>query len=168
MNITKQPVLLSLKPLYADLIFERQKTAELRRRIASYMQNRDVYIYVSSPVMELRGGFRVGEVWRGAPEDVWSMVRKRAAVDKRDFDNYFEGKTVAYALEIKEVWKYPKPVNLDTLRGKFSKFTAPQSWRYVRDYEYQFFQKMKPQTKACLEMRRNASQPLVPSRYAYR
>lgn len=161
MNTTK-PLLFSLKPRYAKLVFGGLKTAELRRRIASYIQNRDVYIYVSSPVMELRGGFRVGEVWCGAPEDVWGMVRDRAGVDKRDFDTYFEGQTIANALEIKEVWKCPKPVNLDTLRDKFSNFTVPQSWRYVRDDEYRFFQQMKPQTETCLEQHQRLNQPLPP------
>ena len=146
MTTTVQPVLLALKPLYANMVFGRRKTAELRRRIAWGMRHRDVFIYVSSPVMELRGGFRVGEVWCGAPEDVWGIVRDRAGVDKRDFDAYFEGHTIANALEIKEVWKCPKPVNLDTLRDKFSNFTVPQSWRYVREDEFPFFQQMKCQT----------------------
>ncbi len=146
MNLTKQPVLLSLKPLYANLIFERRKTAELRRRIASGMRHRDVFIYVSSPVMELRGGFRVGQVWCDAPEDVWNMVRNRAGVNKRDFDTYFEGQTIAYALEITDIWKCQTPISLSTLRRQFSKFVVPQSWRYVRHDEFPFLQQMKCQT----------------------
>ena len=164
---TAKPLLLSLKPRYAKLVFGGLKTAELRRRIVPNITNCDVFIYVSSPIMALSGGFRVGEVWSGSPKEVWNMVSELEGVNKPDFDTYFEGQTVAYALEIKEVWNYPKPVNLDTLRGKFSNFTVPQSWRYVRDYEYQFFQKMKPQSIACLEKRQDASQPLVP-RYAHR
>ena len=146
MTTTVQPVLLSLKPFYANMVFGRRKTAELRRRIASGMRHRDVFIYVSSPVMELRGGFRVGEVWCGSPESVWSIVRKSAGVNKRDFDIYFEGQTVANALEITEIWKFRTPISLSTLRRRFSKFVVPQSWRYVRDDEYPFFQQMKCQT----------------------
>ena len=65
MNTTKQPLLLSLKPLYADLVFKGLNTAELRRRIASHIENRDAFVYVSSPIMELRGGFqsRRGLAW---------------------------------------------------------------------------------------------------------
>ena len=145
MNIAK-PLLLSLKPHYADLVFEGLKTAELRRRITSHIEGRDVFIYVSSPTMALRGGFRVGEVWRGAPEDVWSMVSELASVDKKDFDIYFEGQTIAYALEIQKVWEYQKPVSLNTLRNRFSNFVVPQSWRYVRLDESQFFCEIERKT----------------------
>ena len=145
MNIAK-PLLLSLKPHYADLIFEGLKTAELRRRIASHIKDRDVFIYVSSPIMALRGGFRVGEVWSGIPEDVWSMVSEFASIDKQDFDIYFEGQTIAYAFEIQEVWEYQNPVSLNTLRNRFSNFVVPQSWRYVRLDESRFFWEMERKT----------------------
>jgi predicted transcriptional regulator len=151
MNTTKQPLLLSLKPVYADLVFKGLKTAELRRRIASHIENRDVFVYVSSPIMELRGGFRAGEVWHGEPEDVWNMVSKLARVEKQDFDTYFEGQTVAYAFEITEVWESRKPVPLNKLRKQFPNFVVPQSWRYVREEEHQFFLEMKRQTKEVLK-----------------
>ena len=152
-----QPLLLSLKPHYADLVFDGLKKAELRRRIASHIENRDVFIYVSSPIMVLRGGFRVGEVWYGEPENVWNMVSNLASVEKQDFDTYFEGRTIAYALEIKEVWEYCEPVSLAALRNQFSKFVIPQSWRYVRPEEYQFFLEVEPQKKEFLEQRQENS-----------
>lgn len=154
MNAAK-PLLLSLKPCYAKLVFSGRKMAEFRRRITPNVTNRDVFIYVSSPIMALSGGFRVGEVWSGSPREVWGLASELGSVNKPDFDTYFYGNTVAYALEIKEVWKYPKPVNLDTLRGKFTNFNVPQSWRYVRDHEYEFFQKMRPKKNlslTCVEM----------------
>ena len=147
MNFTTPPLLLSLKPCYADLVFEGLKTAELRRRIASHIKDRDVFIYVSSPIMTLRGGFRVGDVWSGAPEEVWRMVSKLAGVNKPDFDTYFEGQAIAYAFEIKAVWEYRSPVSLNALRDRFSNFVVPQSWRYVRPEEHQFFRQIGPQTK---------------------
>ena len=145
MSTTTQPLLLSLKPCHANLVFEGLKKAELRRRIASHIKNRDVFIYVSSPTMELRGGFRVGQVWHGSPEEVWKMVSELARIDKRDFDAYFEGQPVAYALEITDVWEYHSPVGLNTLRDQFRNFVVPQSWRYVKPEEYRSFQKMKHQ-----------------------
>ncbi len=149
-----RPLLLSLKPCYADRIFEGLKTVELRRRITSHVKDRDVFVYVSSPVMELRGGFRIGDFWRGTPEEIWDTVSELAQINKQDFDAYFKGRAVAYAFEIKEVWKFPKPLNLSALRNQFPNFVVPQSWRYVRDNEREFFQKMKTQTKEPLEQHR--------------
>ena len=143
MNTTTQPLLLSLKPDYADLVFKRLKEAELRRRITSCMENRDVFIYVTSPVRQLRGGFRIGKVWTGPPKEVWGIVSNRAQVTRRDFDAYFKGQTIAYALEITEVWEYQNPASLHTLRNRFSSFVVPQSWRHIRPDEYRSFRKMK-------------------------
>ena len=137
------PLLLSLKPHYADLVFEGLKQAELRRRITPFMENRDVYIYVSSPVQCLRGGFRVGYVWRGSPDEIWNEVSELASIDKQDFDAYYAGRTIAYALKITDVWEYVYSVELSILRKRFPRFVAPQSWRYVRPEEYRSFRRMK-------------------------
>ena len=93
-NMKTRPLLLSLKPCYADLVFLGLKRAELRRRIPC-VENRDVFIYVSSPVRSLRGGFRVEHTWRGSPEEVWKEVEGIARVERREFDAYYAGRTVA-------------------------------------------------------------------------
>ena len=160
MNTTMQPLLISLRPCYADLIFDRLKKAELRRRIISHLQNRCVFIYVSSPVMKLRGGFRVGQVWEGTPEEVWHLACGLVKVSRRDFDAYFEGSTTAYALEITEVWEYQNPVSLNTLRNRFPNFVVPQSWRYAKPEEYRSFQNMKHQTKAYSERHKKKIRPV--------
>ena len=146
MKSTISPLLFSLKPCYADLIFQGRKMAELRKRITSYMENRDVFIYVSSPVRQLRGGFRVGQVWRGSPNDIWRKVSGLVSIDKQVYDSYYAGKTIAYALEITDVWECENPMDLYTLREQFPNFVVPQSWRYVRSVEHGVFLKMKNQT----------------------
>jgi len=140
-----KPLLLSLKPRYADLVFQRLKEAELRKRIIPSLENRDVFIYVSSPERQLRGGFRVGNVWRGTPGQIWKQVSKIAQVDKCDFDAYYAGQKIAYALEIKDVWEYANPASLETLRNRFPDFVVPQSWRYARPEECRSFRNMKKQ-----------------------
>ena len=54
------PVLFSLQPCYAELIFAGAKRAEFRQRPVTHMKGRDVFVYVTSPIRELRGWFRVG------------------------------------------------------------------------------------------------------------
>ena len=139
----EQPLILSLKPNYADLVFSGLKKAELRRRLSSRIANRDVFIYVSSPVKELRGGFRVGQVWSGSPEDIWKMVSNVAGVSRAVFDDYYEGTTVAHALEIVEVWEYANPRSLRSLRESFGGFVVPQSYRYATANECRSFRSMK-------------------------
>ena len=143
MTTALRPLIISLKPYYADMVFDGLKKVELRRRIASQISNRDVFIYVSSPVRELRGGFRVGQVWEGSPEDVWDIVADLSTINRREFDAYFQGQAVAYALEVTNVWEYEKPVALSRLRDLFDDFVVPQSWRYAKSEEDETFQNMK-------------------------
>lgn len=143
-------ILLSLKPCYADMIFNGLKKVELRKRITLSMKNCDVFIYVSSPVRRLRGGFRVGHVWSGTPEEVWDQVSEFAGVDKCDFDAYYAGRKTVHALQITNVWEHENPVSLKALRDQFKNFVVPQSWRYVRPEEYQAFRKINHQTSTMI------------------
>ena len=137
-----RPILLSLRPAYADLVFNGLKRAELRRRIAFPMEGRDVFIYVSSPVCHLRGGFTVDKVWTGSPEAVWSQVSALAQVDRETFDSYYAGRPVAFALSIASVWEYKNQPSLVMLRKRFPAFVVPQSWRYLRLDEHRSFRHM--------------------------
>ena len=143
MITASKPLLLSLRPQYAELVFKGLKTAELRRKISSHVKNRDVYVYVSSPVMELRGGFRVGEVWADSPQNIWEMVSGIAGIDRQTFDEYYKGTKVAYALEITEVWEYRRGLSLGKLREKFESFVVPQSYRYLTAQELRSIPRLK-------------------------
>lgn len=136
-------MLISLKPDYADLVFQGLKTAELRRRISGDIVNRDVFVYVSSPVKMLRGGFRCGQVWSGSPEQIWSEVSRMAGVSRQVFDNYYQGSDVAFAIQIIDVWEYANPRSLEDLRTQFPGFVVPQSYRYAKADECRSFRNMK-------------------------
>lgn len=139
MSALPNPLLLSLKPCYADTVFDGLKKAELRRRMASIIKNQSVFVYVSRPRCELRGGFRVGQVWSGTPAYVWQYVSNLASVEKHEFDTYFCGSKVAFAIEITNVWEYENPVQLSFLRRSFDRFVIPQSWRYLKPEEHDVF-----------------------------
>ncbi len=128
-------LLFSVKPIYADQIFNGTKTAELRRRVSTYLNNREVLIYVTSPVRQLRGGFRIEYIWSGPPETVWEEVSDKAGVSRQDFDAYYEGLTTAHALKITDVWEFDEPFGLASLRDMLENFVVPQSWRYLKTNE---------------------------------
>ena len=137
------PLLLSLKPRFADLVFMGEKTVELRRRIASIMTGREVFIYVTSPVCMIRGGFRVAEVWSSDPESVWREVASRAGVAKAEYDAYYEGCGIAHALGLSDVWAHEAPVEIERVRRALPGFRPPQSWRYATRRELEWLQKFK-------------------------
>ena len=132
-------LLLSVKPTYAHLIFQGLKSVELRKRISHNIQDHHVLVYVSSPVQHLQGGFRVGNVWQGKPEEIWARVADRSLVSRQEFESYYKGKSIASALEIVDVWEFESPSDLTDLRNEFPNFVVPQSWRFVRPEEQRLF-----------------------------
>lgn len=143
MKSDHRPLLISLKPSYADLVFSGLKTAELRRRVSENIEGREIFVYVSSPVKELRGGFRVGKVWSGSPAKIWKAVSEMAGVSRETFDDYYQGTRVAFALEIVDVWEYSNPRALAQLREQFPGFVVPQSYRFARPAEFRSFRNLK-------------------------
>ena len=63
-----------------------------------------------------------------------------ARVEKREFDAYYAGRSVAYAMRISKVWEYDEPVHLEVLRKQLTDFVVPQSWRYVKPNESRYLQ----------------------------
>ena len=154
--ISSEPLLLiSLKPRDADLIFEGVKRVELRRHDLRHVKGRRAYVYVTRPAMELQGGFRVGEVLTGPPQQIWDAVSTDGGIIKADFDAYYAGCEVACALRIVDAWKFAYPKSLTALRQRFENFVVPQSWRYARPQEYRSFRNMKKRaTPTSLDGRR--------------
>ena len=133
--MSHQSLVLSLQPRFAELVFDGSKRTELRRRFAEGLEGCDVFVYVTSPVRELRGGFRVEAIWKGPPEELWDKVSETAGVSRAQFDAYYRGREVAYAVEITDVWEFKSPSSLVALRERLGDFVVPQSWRYVRAEE---------------------------------
>ncbi len=149
MNMTPKPILLSVKPRFASLIFDGRKKVELRRRFLKDAMDRDAFIYVTSPEKELRGGFRVGQIRHGAPDDIWNDVQQMAQLEKSEYDAYYAESAMAYALVITEIWRCDIPLCFQTLKRRFPEFVVPQSWRYVRPEEYEFFCDVKREASLC-------------------
>lgn len=121
-------VLMSIRPMYADAIFDGTKTVELRRRRPSFKSGARVLVYSSSPHQQLQGTFEVAGMVSASPESLWEQVGSRAGVDRPTFDAYFAGCTVAYAIEIANPRRI-KPAKLG--------MRPPQSYLFLRSREAQ-------------------------------
>lgn len=136
MNRSMAPLLMSLRPRHAELIFDGRKRVELRRRIPAGFEGREVYVYVSRTCKAVCGGFRIGEIWSGRPDEMWTKVGSWACLIREDFEDYYRDASRAYALEITDVWMYESAIGLSKLRSLFGVFAVPQSWRYLRENEH--------------------------------
>jgi predicted transcriptional regulator len=116
-------------------IFAGSKTVELRRVCPKVLAGDLALVYVSSPVMELRGSFEVAKILTASPAALWKQIGKKAGVTKVEFFTYFRGKKRAHALVIKKAWKLDAPIGLTTLQQRKGGFRPPQNFHYMNRNE---------------------------------
>ena len=122
-------VLLSIKPTYIEEIQKGNKGYEFRRAIFKNKPD-EIVIYASSPVKKIIGSFSVGEIIEDTPDNLWNNFKEKAGINKKDFFEYFKGKTNGFALEIKEFKPLSEP--FDPYKN-MPQFRPPQSFAYINN-----------------------------------
>ena len=90
----------------------------------------NIQVYVTKPVGKIIGEFEIGEIVKDNPTKVWEKTRRHSGVKKSFYMQYFQDRQVAYAIKIKNINKYKEPL---CPYNEYTNFTAPQSFRYLRD-----------------------------------
>jgi predicted transcriptional regulator len=121
-------VLLSIKPGFAFSILSGEKRYEFRRVIFRENSVCSVVIYASAPVSRVIGEFSLEKVLEATPRRIWSQTRCQAGITLEYFNEYFSGRTVAYALKVGEVTRYDQP---KTLWEGLGVRRPPQSFCYL-------------------------------------
>lgn len=124
-------VLLSVQSPHVERILDGTKTVELRRRPLNLVPGTVVLLYAARARRELVGASVSGEVDRGTPDELWRRHRSASGLTRGEYDRYFEGASVGYALSLAGVRDLPAPIPLDELRRRWPRFTAPQTHRRV-------------------------------------
>ena len=118
--------LLSIKPEYAEAIFDGRKRFEFRRSI--FREDVEtVVVYMSSPVKQVVGEFRVEGVIADDIDALWDRTESQAGIGRDKFMSYFAGRDKGYAIEIGKVKRYGRPRNLEESYG----VRPPQSFLYL-------------------------------------
>ena len=130
-------LLLSIRPKYAMKVFNGTKKVELRR-IKPKLNNGDiVLVYVSSPIKQLWGSFKVENIVEKPIDELWSLVEKKAGLSKEEFYEYYIGQEKGYGIFFQETEDIHHPINLDEIKKRWKDFTPPQSYRYVTHTNYE-------------------------------
>jgi predicted transcriptional regulator len=124
-------LLLSIRPEFANKIFEGTKTAELRRTRPRVTRGDWVYVYVAAPVKALRGAFRVAKVIDDLPHRLWHKVKRVAGVTRKQFDEYYKGAERAFAILLEDVQHFSESVDLTGLRKRWPGLRPPQCYLYI-------------------------------------
>lgn len=121
-------VLLSIKPVFAEKIFDGDKLYEFRRVLFKRDDITKVVVYASAPVQKVIGEFEIDELLSLSKSALWDIAAAHAGIEKSYFDTYFRDKTKAHAIKIKNPKRYKKPRDLES---EFNLKSPPQSFAYV-------------------------------------
>jgi len=122
-------VLLSIKPKYADLIFNGTKKFEFRRNIFKEPNIKTVVVYASSPVQMVIGEFDIKIILKSDLKNLWNATKEHAGIDEHFFFQYFSNKHEGFAIKIDKPRKYKKAL---CLKADF-KLHPPQSFLYLNN-----------------------------------
>ena len=122
-------VLLSIKPKYADLIFEGTKKFEFRRSIFKNENIDTIVVYSSSPVQKVIGEFQIKTILNYDLAKLWKRTRKYSGIDEDFFYQYFDKKEEGFAIKIDKPRRYKKAL---CLKKDFN-LLPPQSFLYLKE-----------------------------------
>lgn len=120
-------VLLSIKPEFANKIFNGSKKFEFRRVIFKSPDVKTIIVYASSPVQKVIGEFEIEEILNEDLNSLWEKTKDFAGIPEQFFFQYFGEKHKGFAIRIKKTKKYKTPL---CLRKDFN-ISPPQSFAYV-------------------------------------
>jgi len=120
-------VVLSIKPEFANKIFEGTKKYEFRRTIFKNPEIKKVIVYVSAPVQKIIGEFEIERIINCDLDTLWNKTKKYSGITKDYFFEYFGNKEHGYAIKIKNTTLYKTP---KCIREDFN-LLPPQSFLYL-------------------------------------
>lgn len=127
-----RPLLMSLRPRFAEAILDGTKTVELRRTRLSAPDGTHLILYASSPVMAVVGTAVLIGRDTDTPARIWRRHRKHVGLLRTEYDEYFDGSEAATAVHLGDPRRLATPWALSALRDT-AKFQPPQSYRFVSD-----------------------------------
>jgi len=120
-------VLLSIKPEFANKIFDGTKKFEFRKVIFKNPNVKTVIVYASSPIQQVIGEFEIDYIFSHSPSALWKLTEKYSGISKDFFFEYFANRAIAHAIKIKTITKYTKPL---CIKDDFN-VSPPQSFVYL-------------------------------------
>ncbi len=119
-------VVLSIKPEFANKIFDGSKKFEFRKAIFKNEKIKTIIVYASSPVQKVIGEFEIEKIINHDIDTLWNITQDFSGITEQYFYQYFVNKEQGFAIQIKKTKKYRNP---KCLRADYN-LLPPQSFAY--------------------------------------
>ena len=120
-------VLLSIKPEFAEKIFDGTKKYEFRRIVFKNPSIKTIVVYASSPVQKVIGEFEIESILNYELKTLWEKTKEFSGISERFFFEYFGDKDKGYAIKVKKTKRYKEAL---CIKDDFH-VTPPQSFIYL-------------------------------------
>lgn len=128
-GLSREYILMSIKPHYADLIYTGRKRFEYRKR-APKLVDLPILLYETAPVQKVTGIIADWSILQASPEAVWTYSKTHSGLTADRFFGYYEGYDKAVAIRIYSVVPFKDSLELQTLNPELKR--PPQSFCYVQ------------------------------------
>ena len=95
-------VLLSIKPEFAEKIFNGTKKYEFRRTVFKDPSVKTIVVYASSPVQKVIGEFEIEFILNCELKMLWEKTKEFSGITEKFFFDYFVSKDKGYAIKVKK------------------------------------------------------------------
>jgi predicted transcriptional regulator len=119
-------VVLSIKPEFANKIFDGTKKFEFRKAIFKNDKIKTVIVYASSPVQQVIGEFEIEKIINQDIDSLWELTQDFSGITEDYFYQYFANRADGFAIQIKRTKKYRRP---KCLKADYN-LVPPQSFAY--------------------------------------
>lgn len=94
-------VILSIKPEFANKIFNGTKKFEFRRTLFKNKEVKKIVVYASAPISKVIGEFEIDRIFHEELDLLWNQTSKFSGITEDYYTEYFNGKDTGYAIEVK-------------------------------------------------------------------
>ncbi len=123
-------VVVSIKPEFANKIFDGSKKIELRKASPNARPGDLMIVYSTSPEMAVIGVCKIQEVIKTSPREIWEKHSDILGIDEDRFNDYFSESTIAVGIVIENARRLKSKIPLRSIRDKFPEFAPPQTFKY--------------------------------------
>jgi len=126
MDCNKVNIMLSLHDKYFKKMLAGTKKYEYRFNFPKGEVR--AYIYIPKPVKAVKGYVDLERSIEGTAEEISSIYANCGDGSYESMFNYIGNNKIIYAMRIKQVIAFEKPILYSTLKSAFPDFCAPQSY----------------------------------------
>jgi predicted transcriptional regulator len=121
-------VLLSIKPEFAEKIFDGTKKYEFRKAIFKRTDVHRILVYASSPIQKVIGEFQIEDILNDDVDKIWEKTHLQSGISKDFYEMYFGNRGKAYAIKVGKTVRYKNAKELSDYDVLF----PPQSFAYLK------------------------------------